>query len=60
MSPRSAITNVDYAESLKTIIIRTTVNLQSLALSKLAVVGQENNEKNTSRKNKYHEGENTQ
>jgi hypothetical protein len=59
-SPRPAITNVDYAELLKIIIVLITVNVWSLIPSKWAVVGQENNEDNTSKKNKSHERENTQ
>jgi hypothetical protein len=47
-SPGPTITNVDYAESLKTIIVRTTMNLRSHTLSKRAVIGQKNNKDNNS------------
>jgi hypothetical protein len=58
-SPGPAITNVDYIESLK-YIVRITMSIRSLTPSKRTVVGQKNNEDNTSNKNKSHEGENTQ
>jgi hypothetical protein len=57
--PGPTIINVDCAESLKIIIIRTIVNFRSLTLSTQAAVDQENNENNTSEKNKYHERKNT-
>jgi hypothetical protein len=57
--PGPAITNVDWAESLKH-SVRITMNLRSLTPSKRTAVGQENNEDNTSNKNKSHKGENTQ
>jgi hypothetical protein len=54
-SPGSTITNVDCAELLKIIIVRTIMNIESLTPSKRTTVGQENNEDNISRKNKSHE-----
>jgi hypothetical protein len=52
---RPTIINVDCTESLKIIIVRTTMNIWSITSSKRAVVGQENNEDNTSKKNKSQE-----